>query len=101
MSEGRIPRQKSHFWGYDQHERDIRDVVDEERWRKEERWAVEESLHYATLVQRPSFPQLAGRSYMDAFEAMLNDLLHEPLNTCTASEAVQETEQATLGGEQR
>jgi hypothetical protein len=91
---------KTEFWGYDQHDRSVLDVVDEDEWRSQERWAVDESLGYARVVSDVSSPHGArhwwhGR-FMGRFEAMLNDLLHEPLNICTATETVQQSEQITL-----
>lgn len=93
-------RRKTDFWGYDQHERSVRDVVDEERWQTELEWAIDESIAYARLVESPESAfgarQCVQRSFTGHFEAMLNDLLHKPLDLCTATETVQGTEQSTL-----
>lgn len=95
-----IQRRKTEFWGYDQHDRSVLDVVDEDEWQTQLDWALTESLAYARLLETPETPvqanQCAQRNFLGHFEAMLNDLLHEPLNICTATEKVQETEQATL-----
>lgn len=96
-------RRTTEIWGYDQHERSVLDVVDEDEWQTQLEWALSESLAYARLVETPEAAveaqHCAARNFMGHFEAMLNDLLHEPLNICTATERVQETEQSTLGGE--
>lgn len=93
-------RRKTHFFGYDQHERSVLDVVDEEEWQEQLEWALTESLAYAGLVADVKSPvgaaHFACQPVIDHFEAMLNDLLHEPLNSCTASKKTQETEQTTL-----
>jgi len=93
-------RRKTEFWGYDQHERSVRDVTDEEQWQEELEWALEESLAYARLVETPSSTigarQCIQRNFTGHFEAMLNDLLHAPLETCTATETVQQTTQEGL-----
>jgi len=95
-----MERTKTHFWGYDQHERSVLDVVDEAEWQGELKWALDESLAYARLVGEVSTPVGANhfvqKPTIDHFEAMLNDLLHAPLDSCTASKRMQETEQATL-----
>jgi hypothetical protein len=105
MSDGAYDRQKSEFWGYAHHERDVRDVVDEETWQTELEWAIEESLAYARTVERPSSVTGARicthRNFLGHFEAMLDDLLHKPLDICTASETVQNTTQTKLGGDGR
>lgn len=93
-------RRKTQFWGYDTHERSVLDVVDEEEWQEQLEWALTESLAYARLVGDVKSPVGAAhfchQPVIEHFEAMLNDLLHEPLNICTASEKIQETEQTTL-----
>jgi len=100
MSETEVERRKTQFWGYDQHERSMLDVVDEDEWQSQLEWALNESLAYARLVECPENVTQArhctSRDFMGHFEAMLNDLLHEPLNICTATETTQETEQSTL-----
>lgn len=97
-----LDRGKKDFWGYDQHERSVRDVVDEDRWQSELDWALDESLGYARVVAdvKSTFGARHWwrKSFTDHFEAMLNDLLHEPLNICTATETTQQTEQVTLAG---
>jgi hypothetical protein len=93
-------QEKTEFWGYDQHDRSVLDVVDEDEWESQEQWAIRESLGFARVVSDVSSPVGArhwwdGR-FMARFEAMLNDLLHEPLNICTATETVQDTQQSGL-----
>lgn len=93
-------RRKTDFWGYDQHERSVLDVVDEEQWQDELEWALTESLGYARVVSDVKGPVGARhwwhKSFTDHFEAMLNELLHKPLDLCTVTEKTQDTEQATL-----
>lgn len=93
-------RRKTEFWGYAQHDRSVLDVVDDEEWARQERWAVDESLGYARVTASPNSPISAchwcQKSFIDHFGAMCNDLLHEPLNICTATEVTQESTQEGL-----
>lgn len=93
-------RRKTQIWGYDTHERSVLDVVDEEEWQEQLEWALSESLAYARRVADVSSTVGAAhfefQPVIEHFEESLNDLLHRPLDICTASEKTQETEQATL-----
>lgn len=90
----------SQFIGYEDHHRSVRDVVDIQEWNEHERWCINESLGYARMVSCPknvTGARVYGcRPFVDIFESMLNDWLHEPLNICTATVVVQNTEQASL-----
>ena len=84
-------------WGYAKHHYSIRDVDDEERWQREEQWAIEESLKQAAASARPRRASSAAyfleTGFIDRFQSHLDANLHRPLEVCTTRTTVEPTDQ--------